>query len=85
MYFDFCHNKKRNLCHNKMAKLNVVDIIAIVLLVVGGLNWALVGLFGFDLVAAIFGDMSVLSRVVYVVVGICAVYVAVVTPKLERK
>lgn len=68
-----------------MAKLSVVDIIAIILLVVGGVNWGLVGLFGFDLVATIFGDMSVLSRIVYVVVGVCAVYVAVVTPKLERK
>lgn len=68
-----------------MAKLNVVDIIAIILLVVGGINWGLVGLFGFNLVDAIFGNMSVLSRIVYVVVGLCAVYVAVVTPKLERK
>lgn len=76
---------KRNLRHKKMAKLNVVDVIAIILLVVGGLNWGLVGLFGFDLVATIFGDMSALSRIVYVVVGVCAVYVAVVTPKLERK
>lgn len=68
-----------------MAKLNVVDIIAVILLVVGGLNWGLVGLFGFDLVATIFGDMSVLSRIVYVLVGVCAVYVAAITPKLERK
>lgn len=68
-----------------MAKLNVADIIAIILLVVGGINWGLVGLFGFNLVDAIFGNMSVLSRIVYLVVGLCAVYVAVVTPKLERK
>lgn len=68
-----------------MAKLSVVDIIAIILLVVGGVNWGLVGLFGFDLVATIFGTMSVLSRIVYIVVGVCAIYVAVVTPKLERK
>lgn len=48
--------------------------IAFVLLVVGGLNWALVGLFSFDLVAAIFGQLSVLSRIIYVLVGISAVY-----------
>ena len=43
-----------------------------VLLIVGGLNWGLVGLFEFDLVAAIFGDMTALSRIVYVLVGISA-------------
>ena len=78
-------NVKRNLRHTKMTKLNVVDIIAIILLVVGGINWGLVGLFGFDLVATIFGDMSVLSRLVYIIVGACAVYVAVIAMKLERK
>ena len=51
-----------------------VDILAAILLVVGGLNWGLVGAFNFDLVAAIFGKMSVLSKVVYVLVGISALY-----------
>lgn len=46
--------------------------IAQILLIVGGLNWGLVGLFEFDLVAALFGDMSALSRIVYVLVGISA-------------
>ena len=61
-----------------------LDWIAVILLVVGGLNWGLVGLFQFDLVAAIFGTASVVSRIVYVLVGISAVYFlirAVVTPK----
>jgi len=47
----------------------------LVLLVIGGLNWLLVGLFSFDLVAAIFGPMSVMARVVYVLVGISAIVV----------
>lgn len=51
-----------------------VDVLAAILLVVGGLNWGLVGAFNFDLVAAIFGKMSVLSKVVYVLVGISALY-----------
>jgi uncharacterized protein len=51
----------------------VVSIIALVLLIVGGLNWALVGLFNVDLVAAIFGTMSTMSRIVYVLVGVAAV------------
>ncbi len=52
----------------------VLDVIALVLLIIGGLNWALVGLFNFDLVATLFGPMSVLSRIVYVVVGLAALY-----------
>jgi len=45
-----------------------------VLVIVGGLNWALVGLFSFDLVAFLFGSMSVVARVVYTLVGLSAVY-----------
>lgn len=57
-----------------MKSLNVVDWIAVVLVIVGGLNWGLVGFFNWDLVAAIFGDMSAVSRVVYALVGLAAVY-----------
>jgi len=63
---------------------SVPATVALVLLVVGGLNWALVGLFNFDLVAAVFGDMSVVSRIVYVVVGLAAVYAVVLLPRLAR-
>jgi uncharacterized membrane protein YuzA (DUF378 family) len=56
-------------------KMSTLDWVAMVLLVVGGLNWGLVGLLNFDLVATIFGDMSTLSRVVYTLVGLSAVYV----------
>jgi uncharacterized protein len=55
---------------------------ALVLLIVGGLNWLLVGLFSFDLVAAIFGEMTVLSRLVYLLVGLSALWVAFVSPRL---
>ncbi|HVX92913.1 MAG TPA: DUF378 domain-containing protein [Candidatus Dojkabacteria bacterium] len=58
-------------------KMNVWDWIAMILVVVGGLNWGLVGLFNFDLVATVFGDMTMLSRIVYDVVGLAAIYVLV--------
>lgn len=48
-------------------------MITYILVIVGALNWGLVGLFGFDLVASIFGDMSSISRLVYSLVGISAV------------
>lgn len=56
--------------------------IALILLIVGGLNWLLVGLFQFDLVAALFGEMSAFSRLVYVLVGIAAIYTLFVSARL---
>lgn len=50
----------------------VLRLIVLILLVIGGLNWGLVGFFNFDLVAAAFGAMSVASRVVYGIVGIAS-------------
>ena len=65
-------------------KVNVLDVIALILVVVGGLNWGLVGLFKFNLVDAIFGGIPVLARIVYVVVGVAALYTAVPSPKLAQ-
>lgn len=53
---------------------NALDWVTLVLVIIGGLNWGLVGLFNFDLVAAILGDMSGVSRVVYILVGLSALY-----------
>ena len=55
-------------------KMNTLDIIALILVIVGGLNWGLVGLFQFDLVATIFGAGNIISNIVYVLVGISALY-----------
>jgi uncharacterized membrane protein YuzA (DUF378 family) len=54
--------------------MRTLNTITLVLLIVGGLNWGLVGLLGFDLVAAIFGPMSMLSRAVYSLVGLSALW-----------
>lgn len=50
------------------------DNISLTLVIIGALNWLLIGVFGFDLVAFIFGDMSFISRAVYIIVGICGLY-----------
>jgi uncharacterized membrane protein YuzA (DUF378 family) len=50
--------------------MKFINILTLVLVIVGALNWGLVGLFGFDLVAALFGAGSALSRIVYVLVGL---------------
>ena len=53
---------------------NWMRTTALVLTIIGGINWGLVGLFSFDLVAFIFGPMSILSRIVYTVVALAGVW-----------
>lgn len=69
----------------RMKKLNVLDVIALILVIIGGLNWGLVGLFNYDLVSAIFGVMTVASRVVYVLVGLAALYTIGLSTKISKK
>ena len=54
-----------------------LNVLTLILVIVGGLNWGLVGLFNFDLVAAILGSGSALSRIVYGLVGVSAVWQAI--------
>lgn len=51
-----------------------LDVIAAILLVIGGLNWGLVGLFDFNLVGFLFGHLPIIARVVYTLVGVAALY-----------
>ena len=62
-----------------------IDLLAGILLVVGGLNWGLVGAAQFDLVATLFGEMSPVSRLVYVVVGLAALYQAAAWRAIQRR
>lgn len=62
--------------------MKALNALAMILLIVGGLNWGLVGLFQFDLVATLFGNMSLLSKVVYALVGASAIYVAARSPRM---
>ena len=62
-----------------------LNVLIAILLVVGGLNWGLVGLFGFDLVATLFGTMSVLSRIVYTLVGVTAVYYLIAWKSIQGR
>ena len=58
--------------------MRTLNIIALVLILIGGLNWGLVGFFDYNLVDALFGSGSVVARVVYSLVGLAAVYKIVV-------
>ncbi len=61
------------------------DVIAAVLVAIGGLNWGLVGFFNFDLVATLFGSMSILSRIVYGLVGLSAVYQVITWKAIQHR
>ena len=65
--------------------MKTLDTIVAILLVIGGLNWGLVGLFSFDLVKAILGDMTFLSRLVYIVVGVSAVYQGIQWKAIQKR
>lgn len=54
--------------------MKVIDKIALLLIIIGAINWGLIALFEFDLVAALFGEMSIVSRIVYGLVGISGLW-----------
>jgi uncharacterized protein len=64
--------------------MNALDWIAYTLVLIGGVNWGLIGLFDYNLVAALFGEMSGFTRVVYTLVGLSAVYLVATAVKLAN-
>ncbi len=69
-----------------MAKLTPIDMLAIALVIIGGLNWGLYALNpSYNLVSILLGWMPILEKVVYVVVALAAIYLAVLTPKLSKQ
>jgi len=68
-----------------MNKLNFLDWLTLILVIVGALNWGLIGFFSFDLVAFIFGAMTLVSKIIYILVGLSALYLLFVLPKLSKK
>ncbi|MBQ1394272.1 MAG: DUF378 domain-containing protein [Lachnospiraceae bacterium] len=54
--------------------MKVLDYIILILVIIGALNWGLIGFFRFDLIRVLFGNMSGLSRIIYALVGISGIY-----------
>jgi uncharacterized protein len=73
------------VAHPAHRTADTITWIAFWLMVVGGINWGLVGLFDIDVVAAIFGTRSPASRVVYSLVGLCTLYCAFALPAMHRR
>ena len=65
-------------------RLNAIDWLALVLTIIGALNWGLVGLAGVDLVAELFGQMSALSRIIYVLVGLAGLWLIYLAYRASR-
>ncbi|MEK7390668.1 MAG: DUF378 domain-containing protein [Patescibacteria group bacterium] len=68
-----------------MKNLSTIDWIALVLVIIGGLNWGVIGFFNLDLLGQILVDASGLSRIVYGLVGLSALYLVFTMKKLARK
>lgn len=54
--------------------MKTLDYTMLILVIIGAINWGLIGFFGFDLIRILFGDMTLLSRIIYALVGICGLY-----------
>jgi uncharacterized membrane protein YuzA (DUF378 family) len=85
-------NERRHLSDRRMShgnlhrtRMNALDWIAMVLMIIGGLNWGMVGLFDVDVVARLFGTQSPFSRVIYVLVGLAALYAIYTAVKMASE
>lgn len=54
--------------------MKVIDIIALILIIIGAINWGLIGIFNFNLVETIFGGFSIISRIIYILVGVAGLW-----------
>ena len=65
---------KQNKKERMLCKMKIIDKIALLLVIIGAINWGLIGIFNFNLVSTLFGDMSIISRIVYILVGISGIW-----------
>lgn len=68
-----------------MKNLNAIDWIALILVIIGGINWGLVGVMKLNLVDAIFTAEGLISRIVYILVGLSALYLLLIVGKLKKE
>ena len=68
-----------------MDKLSTFDWVALIIIIVGAINWGLVGLFKIDIIKVIFGDMTIFARMLYIIVGLAGLYLLILSFKLGKK
>ena len=64
---------------------NWLDIVALILIIIGAINWGLIGFFRFDLIASLFGPLSAVSRIISAIVGIAGIYSLILFWKLKTE
>lgn len=67
-----------------MYKLSLLDKISVVLVLIGAINWGIIGLFNYDVIAAIFQNGSLISRIIYTLVGLCGIIVIITIFKMKK-
>ena len=68
-----------------MNKLSTFDWVALIIIIVGAINWGLVGLFKIDIIKVIFGDMTIFARMLYIIVGLAGLHLLILSFKLGKK
>ena len=64
---------------------NWLDVVCLILIIIGAVNWGLIGFFNLDLISVIFGNMSMITRIIFAVVGIAGIYSFVLVWKLKAQ
>lgn len=67
-----------------MYKLNLLDKISIIIVLIGAINWGIVGLFNYDFIASIFQSGSLISRIIYTLIGLCGIIVIITIIKIKK-
>ena len=64
---------------------NWLDVVSLILIIIGAVNWGLIGFFNLDVISAIFGNMSMITRIIFAGVGIAGIYSLVLFWKLKTE
>lgn len=73
-FLKFKYNMNIYIFEKGMKTMKIIDTIALILVIIGAINWGLIGIFNFNLVDAIFGVASAFSRIIYTLVGISGIW-----------
>lgn len=68
-----------------MRRLNALDLFALIFTIIGGLNMGLMGIVNIDFISYLLGDLTIFSRVIHIVIGVCAIYLLVLVRSLRKQ
>lgn len=68
-----------------MRRLNALDLFALIFTIIGGLNMGLLGVMNIDVISYLLGDLTVFSRVIHIIIGVCAIYIVFIAMLLRKK